>query len=214
KSITEEAPTEKSPTAAILTIEQPFLSLEETLAEKSITEEAATEKSPTAAIPTIEQPFLSLEETLPEKSLTEEAPTEKNPTAEILTVEKLCGCSDETMSEKSPIQEAPIEKSFLTESPTTHLPAYLAPSLEMQTLRAAVDNQPTIINYNQINIINLNGYSRLSLQGNTINIDNMQTEGLSQMMSGFKNKESTAYDSCDLKPAFDPSPRMYMPQVV
>ncbi|HGJ5899715.1 hypothetical protein, partial [Arsenophonus apicola] len=57
KSITEQYATVESTRAVIRTIEQPFLSLEETLAEKSITEEAATEKSPTAAIPTIEQPF-------------------------------------------------------------------------------------------------------------------------------------------------------------
>ncbi|MFV9996475.1 MAG: hypothetical protein AB8W37_10920 [Arsenophonus endosymbiont of Dermacentor nuttalli] len=82
-----------------------------------------------------------------------------------------------------PSLEASLSGNSTSEVATIEVqPAEIASSI--------VYHKPITINYNQINIININSYSRLSICGNAFNIDNMKAEGLGQMILVFKTKDS------------------------
>ncbi|HGJ5875738.1 MAG TPA: hypothetical protein ACHBX0_04195 [Arsenophonus sp.] len=71
--------------------------------------------------------------------------------------------------------------------------------------------KPITINYNQINIININGYSRLSIRGNVFNIDNMKAKWLGQMISCFKTKDSISNNRYYLTSPLDKNTPIYIP---
>ncbi|SPP31006.1 hypothetical protein ARAF_0108 [Arsenophonus endosymbiont of Aleurodicus floccissimus] len=114
------------------------------------------------------------EQVLTEESPTKDSPIEESPTVETPKVDKSCVCPEKT------------RENLITQSQID-----LALRLGVQTLKSATDNNLININYNQINIINIDSYSSFSIEGNIFDID-MREERLVQIMSEFKNKESTA----------------------
>ncbi|MDR5615691.1 hypothetical protein [Arsenophonus sp.] len=156
--------------------------------EQVLTEESSTKDSPTKDSPIEENPT--------EESPTEGSSTEGSPTAKTPSVEEPCVCPEKTK-----------------ENLTTQSQIDLAPRLGVQTRKSATDNNLININYNQINIINIDSYSSFSIEGNIFDI-NMREERLGQIMSEFKNKESTAYNICAPVPISNQCPSIYVPQVV
>ncbi|WP_032116298.1 hypothetical protein WH390_12110 [Candidatus Arsenophonus nilaparvatae] len=141
--------------------------------------------------PAVEKPCV-----YPEQVLTEDSPTEESPTVKTPSVEEPCVCPEKTK-----------------ENLTTQSQIDLAPRLGVQTRKSATDNNLININYNQINIINIDSYSSFSIEGNIFDI-NMREERLGQIMSEFKNKESTAYNICTPVPISNQCSSIYVPQVV
>ncbi|HGJ5883158.1 hypothetical protein [Arsenophonus sp.] len=151
--------------------------------------------------PAVEKPCVYPEQVLTEErstkdSPTEGSPTEGSPTVKTPSVEEPCVCPEKTK-----------------ENLTTQSQIDLAPRLRVQTRKSATDNNLININYNQINIINIDSYSSFSIEGNIFDI-NMREERLGQIMSEFKNKESTAYNICAPVPISNQCPSIYVPQVV
>ncbi|MFS1562878.1 MAG: hypothetical protein ACL7AX_04000 [Candidatus Arsenophonus phytopathogenicus] len=144
----------------------------------------------------MEKPWVYPEQVLTEESSTKESPTEKSSTVKTPSAEELCVCPEKTK-----------------ENLTTQSQIDLAPRLGVQTRKSATDNNLININYNQINIINIDSYSSFSIEGNIFDI-NMREERLGQIISEFKNKESTAYNICAPVATSNQCPSIYVPQVV